>query len=243
MSNPLQGQVALVTGGAKGYGAGIARRLREAGARVWITGRDETALKITAAALGLDSLRADVTSPAEWDRVIEKIIEASGRLDILVNNAGGGIRIAPVLEQTDATIAASIAVNLLGPLYGCRRVAPLMQAAGRGTIINISSACARYAWPGWGVYGAAKAGLDQFAKSLYLELRPYGVRVTTLIPSWGATGFADGLGIGQRDADTLSKCIQPNEIGDIVVQIAVLPAHLSQREVILLPLVQEINPL
>jgi len=243
MVNSLKGQVALVTGGSKGFGAGIAQRLHEAGARVWITGRDEAALKSTAASLGVDWLRADATSPADWDRVIGTILSTSGRMDILVNNAGGGIRIAPAGGQTDESIAASIAVNLLGPLYGCRRAAPIMQRAGSGTIINLSSVCARYAWPGWGVYGAAKAGLDQFAKSLYTELRPHGVRVTTLVPSWGATGFSEEIGVSPHDAATRSKCIQPTEIGDVVVQIASLPPHLCQREVILLPLVQEISPL
>ncbi len=243
MQPQLTNQTALVTGGAKGYGAGIAQRLREAGARVWITGRDEAALQATAARLGVDWLKADVTSPTDWDRVLQTILDATGRIDVLVNNAGGGINIAPAAEQTDASIAASIAVNLLGPLYGCRRVAPVMQAQRSGTIINISSVCARHAWPGWGIYSAAKAGLDQFAKSLSLELRPHGVRVTTLVPSWGTTGFTDAAGLAPRDAATLAQCTQPTELGDQVVQIAALPAHLCLRELVLVPLVQEISPL
>lgn len=149
MNPPLTNQTALVTGGAKGYGAGIAQRLREAGACVWITGRDEAALQATAARLGVDWLKADVTSPADWDCVVKTVLDATGRFDLLVNNAGGGVRISPVAEQTDESIAASVALNLLGPLYGLRRVAPVMQAQGSGTIINISSVCARHAWPGW----------------------------------------------------------------------------------------------
>src|SRR5579883_2563447 len=149
MTPPLQDQAALVTGGAKGFGAGIARRLREAGARVWITGRDTAALEAAAKTHRLDWLAADATSPADWDRAIAAILAATGRLDILVNNAGAGVKIAPAAEQTDASILQSIEVNLLGPLYGCRRVAPIMQRAGRGTIVNISSTCSRYAWPGW----------------------------------------------------------------------------------------------
>jgi|APGre2960657423_1045063.scaffolds.fasta_scaffold08076_2 NAD(P)-dependent dehydrogenase (short-subunit alcohol dehydrogenase family) len=243
MNPPLTNQTALVTGGAKGYGAGIAQRLREAGACVWITGRDEAALQATAARLGVDWLKADVTSPADWDCVVKTVLDATGRFDVLVNNAGGGVRISPVAEQTDESIAASVALNLLGPLYGLRRVAPVMQAQGSGTIINISSVCARHAWPGWGVYSAAKAGLDQSAKSLALELRPHGVRVTTLIVSWGDTEFTDAAGLAPRDAATLARCTKPTELGDHVVHIAALPAHLCLQETVLVPLVQEISPL
>lgn len=243
MKPSLTNQTALVTGGAKGYGAGIAQRLREAGARVWITGRDEAALQATATRLDVDWLQADVTSPTDWDRVVKTILDTTGRLDVLVNNAGGGMKIAPVVEQTDESIAASIALNLLGPLYGLRRVAPAMQAQRSGTIINISSVCARHAWPGWGVYSAAKAGLDQSAKSLALELRPHGVRVTTLIASWGVTEFTDAAGLGPRDPAMLARCTKPTELGDHVVHIATLPAHLCLQETVLVPLVQEISPL
>ncbi|MBM3878056.1 MAG: SDR family oxidoreductase [Verrucomicrobia bacterium] len=243
MNSLLINQTALVTGGAKGYGAGIAQRLREAGARVWITGRDDAALHATAARLDVDWLKADVTSPTDWDRVVKTILGVTGRLDVLVNNAGGGIKIAPVAEQTDESIAASIALNLLGPLYGFRRVAPVMQAQGGGIIINISSVCARHAWPGWGVYSAAKAGFDQFTKSLALELRPHGVRVTTLITSWGDTEFTTAAGLAPRDTATLAQCTKPTELGDHVVHIATLPAHLCLQETVLVPLVQEISPL
>ena len=136
-----------------------------------------------------------------------------------------------------------IALNLTSALYGCRRVAPLLRAQGSGTIVNISSSVAHHAWPTWGIYGAAKAGLNQFAKSLYLELRPHGVRVTTISPSWGATEFTDAAGLGSRDPATLSQCIQPSDIGMIVTGVCTLPPHLCVQETILWPMVQEVNPL
>jgi NAD(P)-dependent dehydrogenase (short-subunit alcohol dehydrogenase family) len=183
MSAPLFIQTALVPGGAKGYGAGIAQRLRKVGARVWITGRGRAALRTTAAQLGVDSVEADVTSPSDWDRAVKTILGSTGRLDVLVNNGGGGTKIAPLAEQPDESIAASVALNLLGPLYDLRPVAPVMQAQSGGTIINISSVCARHAWAGRGVYAAAKAGLDPAAESRALELRPHGVRGATLVAS------------------------------------------------------------
>lgn len=243
MSLPLHGQTALVTGGAKGFGRGIAAALQAAGARTYITGRDQPALDRVARELGLTALRADVTSPTDWDAVMACLLEDTGRVDILVNNAGGGVKIASTEDQTDESIAAVIALNLTGALYGCRRFAPLLRKQGSGTIVNISSSVAHHAWPTWGIYGAAKAGLNQFAKSLYLELRPHNVRVTTISPSWGATEFTDAAGLGSRDAATLEKCIQPAEIGKLVADLCALPPHLCVQETILWPMVQEVNPM
>jgi len=244
MTSDLSQQVAVVTGGSKGYGAGIAEALRRKGAEVWITGRDRAALRQTADKLDVRAVEADVTRPADWDRLFAEVQkQGNGRLDILVNNAGGGIRIAPVEEQTDDEIAASIAVNLTGALLGCRRAAPIMRQQGSGTIVNVSSVCARQAWPGWAVYSAAKAGLVQFTNCLYTELREHGVRVTSLIPSWGATEFSRSAGLPDRDAETTAKCIQPLELGELVVAVCSLPAHLEIQDLTLWPSVQEVMPL
>jgi NAD(P)-dependent dehydrogenase (short-subunit alcohol dehydrogenase family) len=243
MLSPLQGKIALVTGGAKGFGLGIAQSLAEAGARVWITGRDQAALDQAARGNALNAIRADVTSPADWDRVLKVITQNAGRLDILVNNAGGGVKIAATEDQTDEAIDEAIALNLNSVIYGCRRVVPLMRKQGSGIIVNIGSVAGHHAWPTWGVYGAAKAGLNHFSKSLYQELRPHGVRVTTITPSWGATTFTDAAGMGPRDAETLAKCIKPAEIGQLVADVCTLPPHLCVQETILWPMVQEVSPL
>jgi NAD(P)-dependent dehydrogenase (short-subunit alcohol dehydrogenase family) len=175
--------------------------------------------------------------------VVAAVTKAAGRIDILVNNAGGGVKIAATEDQTDAAIDAAITLNLNSVIYGCRRIAPLMRQQGSGIIVNISSVAGHHAWPTWGVYGAAKAGLNHFSKSLYLELRPHGVRVTTITPSWGATSFTDAAGLGPRDAATLAKCIKPEEIGQLVAEVCALPPHLCVQETILWPMVQEVNPL
>lgn len=243
MKTDLSGKVAIVTGGSKGYGSGIAQSLQRKGVRVWITGREESALAATAGRLGVSWLQADVISPTDWDRVFDKVMGEAGRLDILVNNAGGALRIAPLAELADDEVHQSIAVNLTGPILGCRRAARVMGQQGSGTIINVSSACQEQAWPGWSVYSAAKAGLAQLSNCLYTELREKGVRVTTLIPSWGATEFLEAANLSPFDAETSAKCIQPQELGDLVVTICELPPHLEMQDVRLWPLVQKVEPL
>jgi len=246
MSESLEGKITVVTGGSKGYGAGIAAVLRQSGAEVWITGRDSTTLDATAARLGVKAIRADVTRPADWDRVFETVIQASGRLDILINNAGGGVKIAPMDEQSDESIAEIIAINLTGQLYGCRRAAKVMKQQRHGIIVNISSGCALHAWPGWGPYSAAKAGLNQFAHCLYTELREFGVRVTTVTPYWGATDFVNAAAIEGHpasDPDIRNKIMQPSEMGDLVLKICSTPMHLVIPDITVQPLVQQIEPM
>jgi NAD(P)-dependent dehydrogenase (short-subunit alcohol dehydrogenase family) len=239
----LSGQVAVVTGGSRGYGYGIARSLRAAGAEVWITGRDKPALESAAEELNVEPIVADVTAAADWDRVFETVMGRHGRLDILVNNAGGGIRIAPFDAQTDETIEAIVRLNLTAQMFGWRRAAKVMREQKSGLIINISSGCAIHAWPGWGPYSAAKAGLNQASHCLYTELREAGVRVCTVTPYWGDTGFRDAAAVPQADDDTRRKMMQPSEMGQLVLDICRLPPHLVIPDVTVQPLVQQIEPL
>lgn len=233
----------IVTGGSRGYGAGIAEAFVRTGARVWITGRRAAPLQAAAARLGARPFVADAADGAAWDRLIEAVLADGGRLDVLVNNAGEGVRIAPAAEQTDAAIAQSLASNLVGAMLGCRRAAAVMQRQGDGLIVNIGSACSTHAWPGWSVYSAAKAGLLQFSKCMLTELRPHGVRVTSVLPSWGRTDFTDAAHLPPRDAETLARCIAPADLGNLIVEIARLPPHLVAEEIRLWPMVQPMTQL
>ena len=242
MKHDFSGKTAVITGGSTGYGAGIAEVLSKSGASVWITGRHEETLKETAESCGCRYVAADAARPKDWDALIDRVTEKEGKIDLLVNNAGGGINIAPLEEQTDEEINASITVNLTGAIYGCRRVLPQMKKRKSGTIINVSSICATEAWPGWSVYAAAKAGMVQFTNSIYVEGREHGIRATSLVPSWGNTEFIDSAGLPAFDKETRDKCIQPAELGDVVAYIWDFPAHLELQSMVVLPLVQEINP-
>jgi NAD(P)-dependent dehydrogenase (short-subunit alcohol dehydrogenase family) len=239
----LSDSTAIVTGGSRGYGAGIAASLVRAGARVWITGRDEGRLRETAARIGARAFLADVADGGAWDRLYEEVLGETGRLDLLVNNAGEGVRIGPAVDQDDESIARSLASNLTGAILGCARAAKVMTRQGSGLIVNVGSACSTHAWPGWSVYSAAKAGLLMYSKCLLAELRPHGVRVTSLLPSWGQTEFTEGANLPPRDPEVLGQCISPSELGDLVVSLARLPAHLVAEEVRLWPMVQPIAQL
>jgi len=241
--NSLKEKVAIVTGGSRGYGYGIAESLCAAGAEVWITGRDEAALQAAAGKLGVKSVVADVTVGADWDRVFETVLGEKERFDILINNAGAGIKIAPFEEQTDETIEQIVRLNLTGQMFGWRRAAKVMREQKSGLIVNISSGCAIHAWPGWGPYSGAKAGLNQASHCLYTELREAGVRVCTVTPYWGDTGFRDASDVPQADDDTRGKMMKPAEMGQLVLDICRMPAHLVIPDVTVQPLVQQIEPL
>lgn len=237
----LKNAKVLVTGGSDGYGRGIAAVLKNAGAEVWITGRSAAKLEKTAQELGVRTIQADASSGADWDRVMSE----TGDFDVLVNNAGFGGKIAPVAEQTDEDIIRTIGTNLTGVILGCRRAAAMMVKRKRGIIINISSVCALYAWPAWSVYTAAKAGVAKFSHGLYTELRPYGVRVSCVTPSWGQTGFNHAANISgaSENPELAAKCIAPEELGNIIKSIIEQPDHLAIPDVTVQPVIQDISPM
>ncbi len=238
----LRNSHVLVTGGSDGYGRGIAKVLKDAGALVWITGRNCEKLQRVASELGVNAVCADVTCGADWDRVFSAM---GGRIDVLVNNAGAGGHMAPVADQCDADIESTIAINLTGAILGCARAARIMRDQKHGHIINISSVCALYAWPEWSVYTAAKAGLAKFSHGLYTELRPYGVRVSCVTPSWGQTGFNQAANISgaSEDPALASKCTSPEELCTLVRQVLETPEHLAVVDVTMMPTIQDISPM
>lgn len=192
MQHYVRDKVIVITGSTSGFGLETARLLLAMGARVVITGREEGRLMKAAQMLGPENLlavQADVTATDHWRRLIETTVTRFGHIDVLVNNAGAGVKIAPLEEQSDEQIEASLAVNLAGVIKGCREVIQVMKPRGRGHIVNVSSVCADHAWPGWTVYSAAKAGIVIFTRCLHLEMAAWGGKATTVIPAAAITGF------------------------------------------------------
>ncbi len=232
-------RIIFVTGASSGYGKAIAKKFKEAGDTVIMAARGRDKLNAACREVGGDmAIPMDVTDPAAWDNAVSTIMEMYGRIDILVNNAGGGVAIKDVTEQSIEEIDAVIKLNLNSVVYGSRAVAGILKAQGTGTIINISSVCARQCWPAWSVYAAAKAGVLNFSKGLYLELQPYNVRVTCVIPSSASTGFQRACGIGET-ADRLSV----DDIADTVLYVANLPQRAVVEDVTVWGIDKEVNPL
>ena len=232
-------RIVLITGASSGYGKAAAKAFKENGDIVIMTARNLEKLEAAKLEVGGDlAFSMDVTVPADWDKALKIITEKYGKIDILVNNAGGGVTIKETAEFSIDEIDAVIKLNLNSVIYGCRAFAPMMKEQKSGTIINISSVCARQAWPTWGVYGSAKAGLLNFSKSLYLELRPYGVRVSCLIPAAANTGFQEAAGLQNSHCD-----LSPDDIADTMLYIANLPPRAVVEDVTVWGIDQEVNPL
>jgi NAD(P)-dependent dehydrogenase (short-subunit alcohol dehydrogenase family) len=195
----LDGRVAVVTGGGKGIGAAIARRLHEAGARIVVADIDRDAAAAVADELDGAALMVDVAEPEAGETLAAFAERRFGRVDVLVNNAG----IYPLrrLDHVDADFVDRItAVNIRGTVLASRAAARRMVHAGWGRIINLSSIEAHHpAGTGFGAYGATKGAVATFTRHLALELAPAGVTVNAISP-----GPIETEGSAQLGRDTLS---------------------------------------
>ncbi len=237
--NRMEGKTALVTGGSQGYGRAIAQALTRDLARVIIAARNRELLETAREEIGCEAaLPMDVTSPADWGRVASHVVDRYGALDVLVNNAGGAVRLVETARQEVADIDAAIALNLNSVVYGCRIFGGLMKERRSGTIINIASVCAKHAWPGWSVYAAAKAGVLAFSKGLYVELQPYKVRVTCLLPAAGSTDFMKHAG-----GENVVMKLQAADVAEAVLSVCRLPDHVVVEEMTVWGMDQEVVPL
>jgi 3alpha(or 20beta)-hydroxysteroid dehydrogenase len=191
----LSGRAALVTGGARGLGAGMAAALAEAGAAVVIADIREDLGRATADALGRTGataafVRLDVTDDASWDRAVTATIAELGGLDVVVNNAG--VEIPGLIADLDpADVRRMLDVNVLGTALGIKHAFRAMRpggAAGKGgTVVNIASVAATVAFPGIAGYSATKSAVDRLTRVAATEAGKlgYDVRVNCVYPGLG----------------------------------------------------------
>jgi 2-hydroxycyclohexanecarboxyl-CoA dehydrogenase len=225
----LEGRKALVTGGASGIGAAIARRLAAEGAAVWIGDLNQDGARQVADGIGGTAVALDVTDPTS----ARSAVEASGTLDVLVNNAGTDE--FGFFGQTDPGLwERVIAVNLKGVLACTHAALPGMQGAGYGRIVNIASEAGRVGSKGSAVYSAAKGGVIAFTKVIAREYARFGITANAIAPGPIETPLlmaAKQLGeIGERIIETMRNATQMRRLGrpdEVAAAVAFLAAEES----------------
>lgn len=229
----------LITGATSGYGLETAKLFKEKGYTVIIASRNPEKVSACVEKYGFDKgYTLDVTDYDRWEEVRDEIVKDFGGIDVLVNNAGAGISIVDTVDQTKENIDKIIALNLTSAIYGSKIFAPIMKEQKDGVIVNISSICARHQWAAWTVYGCAKAGLLSFSKGLYAELRPYGVRVSCVMPGQASTGFQHNSGIGE-----VEESLKATDIANAVYYCASQPDKVVIEEVTVWGTSQDVQPL
>jgi NAD(P)-dependent dehydrogenase (short-subunit alcohol dehydrogenase family) len=220
--------IALVTGGASGLGAAIARLFADAGHRVVLTDIDCDRGTALAQEIGGVFLHHDVAEPADWQRVMSAIEDHFGRLDILVNNAG--ITIVGTIEDLDLTaLRRTLDVDLIGVFLGCQAAIGLMKRNGGGTIVNLSSVAGLRASARLAGYNAAKAGMTLMSKSIALHCAEsgYNIRCNTVHPGVIHTAMLDKVAAQVDDprstmasyvaASPLGRIGEPNDVAEMVL--------------------------
>jgi len=223
----IDGQVAVVTGGGRGIGRGVARSLLEAGARVVVAGRSEGPLDETAELLSplgsISRITCDVSQPQSVAGLIAGVVERHGGVDILVCshgvlNAGHSLLEYPV-DLWDETIA----INLKGTFLVSQAAAQAMVRDGRkGRIINVSSIVAVASAPNEVAYDASKGGVEALTRAMALDLAPHAITVNSVAPGWIRTPMIEPMMTPEveRTCNPLRRFGEPEHVGSAVVWLA-----------------------
>lgn len=233
MFTSLAGSSVVVTGASKGIGKGIASVFAGIGANVLIASRDAAAGQAAAeelAELGagtVSAVAADVSDPADCERIAETAVARHGGIDVLCANAG----IFPegrLADLTAADIDAVLGTNLKGTMLSVRACLPALRDSGRGRVVITSSITGpSTGYPGWTHYGASKAGQLGFMRTAALELAPDGITVNAVLPGNVLTeGLTD---LGQDYLDQMSSSIPLKRLGS-VEDIGFAALFLASRE-------------
>ncbi len=215
--NDIQNKVAYITGGSKGIGYGIAKLLLQQGMRVAISSRSLQSAMAAAAELGGESgkllaLESNVSSWADEAAAVKKVMDHFGQLDVLVANAGVG-HFAPIDTLNAEQWKETIDTNLTGVFNSVKAaIEPLKKS--KGYIITIASLAGANFFETAAAYNASKFGLVGFSQAIMLDLRKYGIKVSTIMPGSVATHFNN-----HEPGDADSWKIQPEDIGQLVTDL------------------------
>jgi 3-oxoacyl-[acyl-carrier protein] reductase len=229
----LTNKVAYITGGSKGIGLGVAKILLDQGMRVAITSRQLSAAQEAAASLSSDTskvlaLESDVSSLASETKAVEAVKAHFGQLDVLVANAGVGV-FSSIETLTEEVWKSTIDTNLTGVFNSVKASIESLKQT-KGYIITIASLAGTNFFEGGSAYNASKFGLVGFSQAIMLDLRKYGIKVTTIMPGSVATYFN-----GHVPNASDGWKIQPEDIGQMVSDLL----HMHPRT---LPSKVEVRP-
>ena len=215
--NELKGKVVYITGGSKGIGLGIAKSLLDAGMRVAITSRSLKAAEEAAASLNagkdrLLPLESDVADASSEANAVKAVVDHFGQLDVVVANAGIG-HFAPIDSMTDQQWNETIDTNLTGVFHSVKAAIPALKKS-EGYIITIASLAGTNFFEAGAAYNASKYGLVGFSQAIMLDLRQYGIKVTTIMPGSVATYFNN-----HQPSDADAWKIQPEDMGQMVLDL------------------------
>jgi 3-oxoacyl-[acyl-carrier protein] reductase len=215
--NRLEGKVCIVTGAARGIGKGIALRLLEEGARIWICDINAAGIKAAVEKLSATGeVAGGVTDVSQRDQVqalVDGVVSKWSALDVLVNNAGIAHH-APFLDIDDADWDRILDIDLRGAFLGTQIAARQMVSQGTGgSIINIGSTNGLRGQPGLAPYGAAKAGIINLSMTAALELGQYGIRVNALCPGTVWNEMSAESGMSEAYWDVLRSHTGLNKLG------------------------------
>lgn len=230
MSGRLEGKTAIITGGAAGFGEGIARKYASEGACVVIADMNGLAAKKLADAIGPQAfaIETDVTVRFDVKAMVEFAIEKTGRLDILVNNAGYTHRNCPMTQVDESSFNRILEVNTKAIYLTSLEAIPELEKQGGGSIINTASTAGLRPRPGLTWYNASKGWVITATKSMALELAPQNIRVNALCPVAGETGMLE-LFMGEdtpekrqqfRDSIPLGRFSKPEDIANAALWLA-----------------------
>ena len=199
---------ALVTGGSSGIGLAIARMLHAEGYGLTLASRTRERLEAAAEELGAQAVAADVCRAEECERLVAEHADRFGTLEVLVNSAGVGVGGSLESLQTKH-LDLQLGVNLRGTILVTRSAIPLLKAS-RGLVVNLASIAGEIATPGLAVYGATKAAVIHFTRSVNAELEGDGVRATALCPGFVDTPMAAWTALRSE------QMIQPEDCAEVV---------------------------
>mgnify|MGYP003575728540 CR=1 FL=1 len=211
----ISNKVVLITRGSKGIGLGVAKALKQQGLKVAITSRRQKDADEAAASLGGDvlAIEADVKDFGSQQETVKKVVAHFGKLDILIANAGVG-HFGSIEELGLDQWHDIIDTNLTGVFYSIKASLEELKSSS-GYIFTISSLAGTNFFAGGSAYNASKFGLTGFSQAIMLDLRNYGIKVTTIMPGSVATYFNDH----QPDEEKDAWKIQPQDIGQLITDL------------------------